>query len=81
MNDRIEQAIKSHQKSTFRSKFKLSNKDRQYIQDKGIEAIGQHAIDFIKNRIAPEYPKNDGKQTPICQECNSAPFLYRLLDC
>ncbi len=64
MNDRIEQAIKSLQKSTFRSKFKFSNKDRQYIQDKGIEAIGQHAIDFIKTRIAPQYPKNDGKQTP-----------------
>ncbi|MCK5194056.1 MAG: DUF4186 family protein [Desulfobulbaceae bacterium] len=65
MNDRIEQAIKSLQKSTFRSKFKLSNKDRQYIQDKSIEAIGQHAIDFNKTRIAPEYPKNDGNQTPM----------------
>lgn len=65
MNDWIEQAIKSPQKSTFRSKFKLSNKDRKYIQDKGIEAIRQHAIDFIKTRIALQYPKNDGKQTPM----------------
>ena len=43
MNDRIEQAIKSLQKSTFRSKFKLSNKYRQYIQDKGINIIRKHA--------------------------------------
>ena len=31
----------------------------------GIEAIRQHAIDFIKTRIASQYPKNDGKQTPM----------------
>ena len=65
MNDRIEQVIKSLQKSTFRSKFKLSSKDQQYIRDKGIDIIRQHAIDFIKTRIAPQYPKNDGKQTPM----------------
>ena len=65
MNTQIPQALESLKKSTFRSKFKLSNKDRQYIQDKGIEAIKQHATDFIKTRIAPQYPKNDGKQTPM----------------
>jgi hypothetical protein len=65
MNDRIEQVIKSLQKSTFRSKFKLSNKDRQYIRDKGINTIRQHAIDFIKARMVPQYSKNDGRQTPM----------------
>ncbi len=65
MTDKISRTLESLKKSTFRSKFKLSNKDRQYIQDKSIEAIGQHAIDFIKTRIAPKYPKNDGKQTPM----------------
>jgi hypothetical protein len=65
MNTQIPQALESSKKSTFRSKFKLSIKDRQYIQDKGIETIRQHAIDFIKTRIAPQYPKNDGKQTPM----------------
>jgi len=52
-------------KSRFRSKFKLSNKDRQYIRDKGINTIRQHAIDFISTRIVPQFPKNDGKQTPM----------------
>jgi hypothetical protein len=65
MNAQISQPLESLKKSTFRSKFKLSNKDRQYIQDKGVEAIRQHANDFIKTRIAPQYPKNDGKQTPM----------------
>lgn len=65
MNANISQALEFLKKSTFRSKFKLSKKDRQYIQDKGIEAIRQHAIDFIKGRIAFQYPKNDGKQTPM----------------
>jgi len=65
MNAQIPQALESLKKSTFRSKFKLSNKDRQYIRDKGIDTIRQHAIDFISTRIAPQYPKNDGKQTPV----------------
>ena len=65
LNNQISQILASLKKSKFRSKFKLSNKDRQYIQDKGVEAIRQHANDFIKTRIAPQYPKNDGKQTPM----------------
>ena len=65
LNNQIPQTLESLKKSTFRSKFKLSSKDQQYIQDKGINTIRQHAIDFIKTRIAPQYPKNDGKQTPM----------------
>ncbi len=65
MNDRITQVLKSLKRSTFRSKFKLSNQDQQYIQDKSIGTIRKHASDFIYSRIAPQYPKNDGKQTPM----------------
>ena len=65
MTNRTSQTLASLKRSKFRSKFKLSNKDHQYIQDKGIDTIRQHAIDFIKTRIAPQYPKNDGKQTPM----------------
>ena len=64
-NNHISQTLESLKKSKFRSKFKLSDKYRQYIQDKGIETIRQHAVDFIKTRIAPQFPKNDGKQTPM----------------
>ena len=65
MTDKIPQTLESLKRSNFRSRFKLTEKDRQYIQDKGIDTIRQHAIDFIKTRIAPQNPKNDGKQTPM----------------
>jgi Domain of unknown function (DUF4186) len=65
MIDRISQSLASLKTSTFRSKFRLTEKDRRYIQDKGIDTIRQHAIDFIKTRIALQYPKKDGKQTPM----------------
>ena len=51
--------------SKFRSRFKLSKKDRDYLEQKGMSVIEQHAHDFIKERMAPAYPKNDGKQTPM----------------
>jgi len=43
----------------------LTDKDRQYIRDKGIDTIRSHATDFITSRLAPSYPNNDGKQTPM----------------
>ncbi len=52
-------------KSKFRSKFKLSVSDRDYISDKGMDTIKSHAIDFISKRLAPANPPNDGKQTPM----------------
>lgn len=51
--------------SEFRSKFKLSKKDKAYIEEKGIDTIRKHAVDFISKRIAPANIKNDGKQTPM----------------
>jgi hypothetical protein len=52
-------------KSKFRSKFKLAPKDRDYIAARGIETIKAHALQFVNSRIAPDFPKNDGKQTPM----------------
>ena len=52
-------------KSKFRSSFKLSDNDKKYIEDKGIEKIKEHAYDFVKNRLASNNLKNDGKQTPM----------------
>jgi exodeoxyribonuclease V alpha subunit len=65
MNDRIIQSLISLKKSSFRSNFNLTEKDRQYIKNKGIEIIKKHACDFINSRIAQPIPKNDGKQTPM----------------
>ena len=52
-------------KSSFRSRFHLKDKDILYINDKGLETIRLHANDFIKKRLAPANPHNDGKQTPM----------------
>ena len=52
-------------KSKFRSRFKLRAKDLVYIKEKGLDKIKSHACDFIRDRIAPSEPLNDGKQTPM----------------
>ena len=65
MNDRITHSLNSLRKSKFRSKFKLTQKDRDYIAAKGLETINDHAFQFINSRVAPDFPKNDGKQTPM----------------
>lgn len=49
----IEQTLLRLQKSAFRAKFHLSEKDRQYIMGKGMETIQHHAADFIRMRLAP----------------------------
>ncbi len=61
----IEQTLTRLQKSTFRAKFHLSDKDRKYIEEKGIDTIRGHAGDFISKRLAPAYISNDGKQTSM----------------
>ena len=65
MIGQIATAFDALKKSKFRSRFKLTDKDRQYIQNKGIDTIRAHAVDFITSRLAQPYPKNDGKQTPM----------------
>ena len=64
-NSIISQKLTSLGKSKFRSKFKLNQKDREYIAAKGLETIKEHAFQFVNSRIASDYPKNDGKQTPM----------------
>lgn len=51
--------------SKFRRKFHLSEKDFAYIEKKGLDVIEQHARDFVRKRLAPDYILNDGKQTPM----------------
>lgn len=53
-------------KSKFRSRFHLSEADRKYIAEKGMETIRAHCEDFIRTRLAPANPPTDGKQTPMC---------------
>ena len=64
-NVRVENILNSLSKSNFRSKFHLKQKDKEYIKEKGIDKIREHAYDFINKRLAPENIPNDGKQTPM----------------
>jgi hypothetical protein len=52
-------------RSKFRSRFRLAGKEAEYLRDKGLETILQHARDFITKRLADANPANDGKQTPM----------------
>lgn len=52
-------------RSKFRSGFHLTGKDIDYIHEKGLDTIRQHARDFIAQREAPAFIPNDGKQTPM----------------
>ncbi|MWD26963.1 DUF4186 family protein [Aquicoccus sp. SCR17] len=52
-------------RSKFRARFRLGPKERDYADAKGRAVIERHARDFIAQRLAPEAPKNDGKQTPM----------------
>ena len=57
--------LNSLSKSKFRSSFHLRKYMIDYINDKGLDKVEEHTRDFIIKNISDEYPKNDGKQTPM----------------
>ena len=61
----IDEALAKLQKSTFRAKFHLTEKDKQYVKDKSMTTVREHAADFVSRRLAPAVIPNDGKQTPM----------------
>jgi hypothetical protein len=61
----VDEAFAKLARSKFRSRFRLSAADRKYIADKGMATIRSHAADFVRIRLAPANPPNDGRQTPM----------------
>lgn len=61
----INEMLLKLEKSKFRNSFHLKAKEKNYIEEKGINVIRCHAMDFINKRLAPMNPKNDGSQTPM----------------
>ena len=51
--------------SEFRSRFRLRRKELQILAENGMENIQNHCRSILVQRLAPAYPKNDGKQTPM----------------
>lgn len=52
-------------KSKFRSSFHLNKKMKEYVNEKRIDTIKEHAYDFVNKRLKPAFIENDGKQTPM----------------
>ena len=50
--------------SSFRRRFRLEGRDRDYLRVKGLPTVLEHARGFVAQRLAPAAPAKDGKQTP-----------------
>lgn len=60
----VEEILEGLKKSEFRRGVRLGRKESDYLGSKGMETVLEHAADFIRKRLAPARPANDGKQTP-----------------
>lgn len=61
----IDRTLARLSRSTFRSRFRLSDDDAAYARLKGRDTIAHHAHDLLRARIGPAHPRNDGRQTPM----------------
>ena len=61
----LDEALERLSHSKFRSSFKLSKKDKDYVNEKGMDIIRSHTRDFVEVKLASAFPKNDGKQTAM----------------
>lgn len=61
----VDEALRRLKRSDFRSKFHLTEKDKKYVREKGMDVIRLHCSDLIRDRLAPAVIENDGKQTPM----------------
>ena len=61
----IDQALDKLARSKFRSGFHLTKKEQAYLEEKGMEVMRRHAADFVRQKLAPAEPANDGRQTPM----------------
>ncbi len=61
----LDQLFQALQRSTFRTSFRLNARDTQYLRQKGLAVVLDHAEAFIADRLAPAEIANDGQQTPM----------------
>ena len=43
----------------------MGDSEIEYVQSRGVDILQLHATDFVRKRLAPAEPKNDGRQTPL----------------
>jgi Domain of unknown function (DUF4186) len=63
-NQLIDDLLDAIGRQRFRAKFHLRGRDRATVELRGMEAVRQHAAEFVAKRLAPAAPYKDGKQTP-----------------
>ena len=61
----LDQVFAALARSAFRRRFRLNEKDRAYLESRGLAKVLEHARDFVDRRLAPANPPRDGKQTPF----------------
>ena len=61
----VDQVFDRLGRSRFRSRIRLGTKELRYLKAKGLGVIKEHACDFVRQRLGPAFPANDGKQTPM----------------
>jgi hypothetical protein len=64
-NGQLEDLFAALAKSTFRSRFRLKEKETAYLRKLGLDGVVQHARELLATRLFPAEPRNDGKQTPM----------------
>lgn len=52
-------------RSRFRSRFRLRAGEADYLRQRGLETVLEHARRFVRDRLADAEPANDGRQTPM----------------
>ena len=63
--DYIDNRLNQLQKSKFRSSFHLRKYMIKYIDEKGLETIEEHCIQFIEDHLRTYSKEKDGHQTPM----------------
>ena len=61
----LEEVFRELSMSAFRRRFRLGDKESNYLREKGLALVLEHAAEFVEKRLAPAEPPNDGRQTPI----------------
>ncbi len=62
MND--QEIYQKLSRSRFRAKFRLAEREIEYLDRKGLEVVLRQARELLLERLAPAEPANDGRQTP-----------------
>jgi hypothetical protein len=60
----IDEVFAALEENSFRCRVRLGPRDHAYLVAKTLPVILEHARGFVRERLGPAYPPNDGEQTP-----------------